>query len=111
MGGPYQLEAHASCVLDGSGNGSVSLSPQNNRVVWNVTTVSVQGSSSNPMPTATAFLGSTALGGTYAGSNDSDDVDVTVYPGQLLTVRWTGGTPGASATAYAYGTFTTTGGT
>lgn len=109
MGGTYQLEAHASVTLDASGNGTVTLSPPNNRVVWNVSTVAVQGSSSVKIPNATVFLGSTNLGGTYAGTNDSDNVSVMVYPGQQLTVKWVGGDAGASATAYAYGTFTTTG--
>lgn len=105
-----QLDAHGSCTLDSSGNGSVNLGPTSTRTYWDVTTVAVQGTSVNPIPTASVFLGSTNLGSTWSGTLDSDNVDVRVWPGQQLTVKWSGGTPGASATAYAYGTVGTIGG-
>lgn len=109
--GILQLDEVANTVLNGAGNGSVTLSPATSRQVWNVTNVAVSGSSSVNIPTAVVSLGSTNLGGTYSGTNDSDDVSVTVWPGQQLKVTWTGGDAGASASAYVYGTISNTGNT
>lgn len=111
MAGVLQLDEVANTVLDASGNGSVTLSPRTSRQVWNVSNVAVTGSSVNKIPIAVAYLGTTQLGGTYSGTDDSDPVDVMVWPGQSIRVVWTGGDPGASAAAYVYGTISTTGGT
>lgn len=105
-----QLEASASTTLNASGNGSVTLSPPTSRVIWHVSTVAVGGSSTVNIPIAVVSLGSTNLGGTYSGTNDSDNVDVLVWPGQHITVTWSGGDSGASATAYVYGTLDVKGG-
>lgn len=101
-----QLDAFKSVTLDANGNGTLTLGPKNLGQTWQVSTVAVTGNSAST-PSATVSLGSISLGGTYAGNNDSDNVNVTVWPGQTLTYKWTGGTPGAVQTGYAYGTFTT----
>jgi hypothetical protein len=107
----YQLDEVANTTLDGDGNGQVTFSPRTSRQVWNVTNVAVAGSSVTSVPIAVVYLGSTNLGGTYSGTNDSDNVTAMVWPGQQLSVKWTGGDPGASASAYVYGTISTTGST
>jgi len=104
-----QLDQVANTTLNANGNGSVSLSPSSSRTVWNVTTIAVAGTSVASVPSATASLGSLQLGGTWSGTNDADNVSVTVWPGQSIVVTWTGGDPGASASAYVYGTVATTG--
>jgi hypothetical protein len=101
-----QLDAQKSGTLDATGAATVTLGPNRIGQTWHVTTVAVSGTGAIT-PTANVSLGSTRLGGTYSGNNDSDNVDVMVYPGQSLSYVWSGGTPGASVTAYAYGTFTT----
>lgn len=105
---PIQLDEFASTVLDGSGNGSVRIGPRNSRQRWDVTNIAVMSSSTNAIPTATAYLGApvagSSLGGTYDGSNDSAAVSVSLHPGQFISVAWTGGDPGASATVSLYGT-------
>lgn len=109
MPGTYQLDQNASAVLDHTGAATVRLSPATTRQVWNVTNIAVSGSSVTNIPVAIAALGSTQLGGTYSGNSDSDAVSVMVWPGQNITVSWTGGDAGANVTAYVYGTYTTTG--
>lgn len=105
-----QLDQVANTVLDANGNGQVTLSPSSSRTVWNVSTIAVSGSSVNSIPSANAYLGSLQLGGTWSGTNDADNVGVMVWPGQSIVVKWSGGDPGAAASAYVYGTVTTTGG-
>jgi hypothetical protein len=111
MSGALQLDEVANTVLDANGNGSVTLSPHTSRQVWQVTNIAVSGSSVTKIPISNAYLGTLQLGGTYSGTNDSDNVTATVWPGQSIRVTWTGGDPGASAAAYVYGTYSTTGST
>jgi hypothetical protein len=93
-------------VLDGSGNGSVTFGPNRSRQKWSPPlTVAVQTSTSNLIPVARVTMGNLKLGSTYTGSDDSDDFPaVTVLPGQKITVTWSGGDPGAVATATITGT-------
>lgn len=90
-----------SVVLDGSGNGSISAGPNRIGQSWvGPMTIGVNTSTANLVPTARTSLGATSLGTTYTGSADSNDIpNVTVHVGQKITVAWTGGDPGAVATA------------
>jgi hypothetical protein len=106
-----QLAEPVSTVLDASGNGTVKLRPSNMRTVWTVQSVAVKVTSNTLEPTATLHLGTVTgadLGSTYTGSNDTcADLRVDLTPGQGIVCRWTGGDPGATATATAYGTTST----
>ncbi len=103
-----QLDEFARVTLNGSGNGTVSLGPRNSRQVWNVTNLAVFTTSTVNVPTATAYHGTpspgSSLGGTYDGNNDSTGIAAMLYPGQQLSVQWTGGDAGAVATVSLYGT-------
>lgn len=102
-----QLDQGGSVVLDANGNGTIRLQPSSNRVFWHVTGVSVRTTTNVKEPTAQVYLGApggNSLGGTYTGSNDSDQILADVYPGQFLSVVFSGGDAGATAFAYLYGT-------
>lgn len=92
--------------LDGSGSGSVSFGPTRTRQRWTAPlTLAVTTSTATLVPTAVVTMGAQTLGTSYTGSADSDDLpNVTVYPGQRITVQWTGGDPGAIASATIIGT-------
>jgi len=101
------LNEAKSVVLDSSGNGTVKIGPAKASERWRVRTVAVSTSTAVKVPVASVYTGFLApgnlLGGTYTGSNDSDDVDVTLGPGSFLTVAWQGGDAGATATVSVYG--------
>ena len=108
-----QLAEAVTTKLSGSGAGTVVLRPGNTRTVWRVQSVQVNTGTNTAEPTATVYLGTAtgqALGSTYTGSGDTcSGLDVTLYPGQQLTVSWTGGDAGTTATATAYGSTSTWG--
>lgn len=90
-----------STTLDASGNGSVTFGPNRIGQSWvGPMTIAVRTSTANKIPYSEAFLSGTSLGSTYVGSGDSNDIpNVTVHVGQAIRVAWTGGDPGAVATA------------
>lgn len=90
-----------SVTLDGTGAGSVSFGPNRIGQSWTgPMTIAVNTSSANLVTTARVTMGSVSLGTSYTGSADSDEISsVTVHVGQKITVAWTGGDPGAVATA------------
>jgi hypothetical protein len=98
------LDEAASVVLNAAGNGSVKLGPRSSRITWNVTAASVRASSNVLEPTAILYQNSigSQIAGTYTGSNDSTDLDITVRNGFILCV-WSGGDAGARATLYLQG--------
>jgi hypothetical protein len=102
---PFDLEEDARVVLDASGNGSVVLGPKRMRQVWKVTSLSVATNSVTDEPIATVYgpMGTT-LGGTYSGSKDTTDLNVTLPYGSRIKVQWTNGDPGAIAIASVQGT-------
>lgn len=101
----WPLSVEATTVLNASGNGTVRLGPTRLGQNWIPTIVAVSTSTAARVPIADVRLGSTDLGSTFTGSNDSNDLTgVTVYPGQQLTITWSGGDPGATATASVSGT-------
>jgi hypothetical protein len=103
---PAPLAESYSTVLDANGNGAVTFGPNRQRQRWvPPLTVAVTTSSAVKVSQAQIWLGSTNIGGTYTGSQDSDDLPaVTLYQGQMLKVVWTGGDVGAVATASITGT-------
>lgn len=103
---PSPLAETYTTKLDGSGNGQVVFGPTRQRQKWTPPlNVAVSTSSATNMPTAQLFLGNQPLGGTYTGSQDSDDLPaLTLYAGQTLRVVWAGGDAGAVASATITGT-------
>lgn len=106
-----QLEETLTVVLDATGAGSVVFQPRSSRVRWDVSSCSVTVTPNVLEPEANVYLGSRTglnLGGTFAGSNDTCTMpdNTTVYPGQQITVVWTGGDVGAVARADLYGSLT-----
>jgi len=102
-----ELSISRSVVLNGSGNGAVALGPTFTGETWHVTNTAVSTSSAAAHPKAQVFLGVPIPGNlrdaTYAGDNDSSDTVYDLRAGQILTVVWTGGDPGATATAVLSG--------
>lgn len=106
MPGSEPFSESYQTVLDGSGNGSVSFGPTRRGQVWSPPlTIAVSTSTAAKVPVATVYQGTVVLGASFSGSSDSSDFPaVTVYGGQTLRVAWTGGDPGAVATASVTGT-------
>jgi hypothetical protein len=104
MGAVYPLSETASVVLNSSGNGTVNMGPTRLGQTWRPTIVAVSTSTATKVPIADVKQGNTDLGSTFSGSNDSNALTgITVYPGQHLTITWTGGDVGAVATASVSG--------
>lgn len=106
----YPLDTSASVVLAGaSPEGTVRLGPGKPFEVWHITNVAVSVSTANDEPIAKVFKGDVnaknLIAGTYTGSNDSTEVDITLHPGQYISVKWFAGDAGATATASISGTF------
>jgi hypothetical protein len=104
-----RLNEAKTVTLNFFGVGTADLGPSYYNEEWHVTNVALFVSSNAAEPTARIYVGdavpSNQLGGTYNGSNDSTDVDVTLHPGQKITCRWgdANGDPGAKATLSVYG--------
>lgn len=103
------LDASGSAVFGSNGIAVVELRPNRLKQWWTVTSATV--STAGPAPdskadNSTAVLyrnGWTQLDGTYTGSLDSTDLNLTIRRG-FLRARWTGGIPGYTATLSLYGT-------
>jgi len=97
---PIPLDEPASVVLDGSGNGEVTIGPTRSRQVWNVTSVAVRTVQDDPTNEAQCriFVNGRYRAGTFSGSS-GDDTDLTVRLGRnnKITAQWTGGDAGVRA--------------
>ena len=108
---PLNPGLSAQVTLDGSGNGQVSIGPQIPGVSWTITGVAVlvnNGVATN-IPEFFLYNGAAQpgnfLSGSYTGNNDADsELNVILYPGQVLTGVWTGGDPGKTAVLSVTGT-------
>lgn len=99
---PLRDSAHVT--LDGTGAGTVRLGPGRPGVRWLIRRISVQTSSASSIPVAKIYRGGVGdasfISGTFVGSQDTDDgLDEELNAGEYLTVAWTGGDAGATATA------------
>jgi hypothetical protein len=106
------VRGNAQVTLDGAGNGAVSFGPGRHGVSWSIQRISVQTSTTTLVPEARVYRDSvgeaTFISGTFVGSFDTDDaIGQDLENGERLIVAWTGGDPGAMATATFYGTETT----
>lgn len=101
--------AYSSVTLDASGAGTVDILVPTLQT-WQVFRVAVQVTSNVLEPTARVYVDSLGpgnfLAGTYSGSNDSSDENLTLMPGQHLLCQWTGGDAGAVATLSVFGLVT-----
>lgn len=101
----FPLEEDRQVTLSATGSGSAQIGPTRSRQRWKVTSVTVSTSTATNMPEARLYSPSgTLLGGTYTGSQDTTDVDITLHFGARIRVDWTGGDPGARATVSVAGT-------
>ena len=99
-----------SVVLDGNGNGTltfgVTFSSNHKWVIEDIIVATSQSSTSPPYPTATAYLGGQQVGvsegATWTGNQDvlRGQIEMTLDD---LTVAFTGGLAGSTATAVIEG--------
>lgn len=103
-----RLEKQAGITLDAGGTGSVTLGPARPTESWNVQRMTTKGNSTAD-PTLDVLRGSSSvLDSTPHGNDDVSDSVIPLLPGEFLTIRYTGGTPGATMTFYLEGTTTYT---
>ncbi len=106
-----QLQIGASVVLDGSGNGQITLGPSITREHWDLVSADVSVSTAvleatcvlyqATGPTPTQRLGGTATGST---GDTCGLTGVTLMPGQVILAVWAGGDAGKTATLAIVGT-------
>ncbi len=106
--GQLILDEAVAVVLNAAGFGQVTIGPRRPLQTWRVTTVAVSVTTNVAEPVFRLFLGnpvpSNLIGGSYSGSNDSDNqLSALLRSGNVLTGTWTGGDPGARATMSIYG--------
>lgn len=102
------LDVDASVVLDASGRGVVVIQTETPRQLWQVNNVAVSGTSALDVDAKVYFGSETPknyVGGTNQGNNDNIPCNVLMYPNKVLTIVWSGGTPGARQTASLIGTY------
>lgn len=101
--------ASVTVTLDGNGNGAGQVGPTVYGLTWHVdnTTTFTSSTASNPtlivyrnVVTPTAIVDST-----YNANQDSSDTITDLGNGEQLIFVWSGGDPGAQATAVVYGTY------
>lgn len=92
----------STCVLDSTGYGTATVAcPDGTR--WTVDTTTVSTSTAVLQPQASTYFGTGVspgafIEGTYSGDRDTSDTTHRLHGGEALTVEWTGGDPGATAT-------------
>lgn len=103
------LHESDSVVFDASGSGQISMGPATYGHSWNISLVST--SATTPTSTQLTFqfyvnfvAPGQALGGTYSGQNDSDDVNLSLQYGEKIIGVWTGGAAGDVGTMVLVGT-------
>ena len=116
MTGPFPLNESASVKLDGSGNGTVKISPSSAKLHWFPTVASVKVSTNVAEAQCRIYVGPSAtdpnfVDGTLNGSTgDSTDrvsgYEVNATRDPAIWAVWTGGDPGAQATMNLSGTAT-----
>jgi hypothetical protein len=107
----------ARVVLDGSGNGQTSLSPQRVKEHWQVSfagvAVTFPGAQTSPTNQAkcsvyvgTSLSSATFVGNTATGSSgDTCAINQDLQPGQSVFAVWIGGDAGQTATLTLFGTY------
>ncbi|MHB1433998.1 MAG: hypothetical protein ACYCVZ_18025 [Streptosporangiaceae bacterium] len=112
MSSQLTLDTSAQVTLDASGNGTAQIGPNLPGVSWQPETIAVSVATNISEAQCSVYIGLSAeagslLGATQTGSSgDSTDCSATVWPGQQIIAKWTGGDPGAVATMSIFGTKT-----
>lgn len=98
------LDVVGKTTLSAAGSGTVTLGPSSRLQNWHVTSASVQVSTNTLEPTAILYNSNrgSKIGGTYTGSNDTTDLDITIRNGFIIC-DWSGGDAGATAFLYLSG--------
>lgn len=105
-----RLQDTKRVVLDASGTGTVTFGPGRPNEKWTVTRIGVQVSTNVLESQAKIYRGTVGVGsyisGTVSGSTgDNDDgLEEALWSGENLSVQWTGGDVGATATVTYWGT-------
>jgi hypothetical protein len=100
------LEATVNVTLDGAGVGVVTTGPGRQGETWSVARYTTSGASAID-PRLDVFRGSAGLlDTTNHGNQDVSETTapVVLHGGEFLSMRYTGGTPGAVMTFYLEGT-------
>jgi hypothetical protein len=108
---PAPLALYKSVTLDGAGNGQVQLGPVPTYSSWAIERLAVQasGGTGTNQAQCRVYRGDAGAASmedsTYAGNLDTAEYGnpIRLQTGEYLTVAWSGGRPGASATARAVG--------
>jgi hypothetical protein len=106
------LNTFGSVVLDGSGNGIVTLGPRIGQR-WNVLTAAVSIPNAVKIPQANIYIGGSAspgnlVDGTFTGNLDSTSktANYQIPQQESIIAQWIGGDPGATATLSITGIMT-----
>lgn len=106
---PFYLSA--GVILDSNGYGFVRFLPANAN--WQISSTSIR-TNSVLQTVARTYVGqinpTSFVDATSTGNGDTSDSIYAVYVGISYWIEWTGGTPGATATATINGTATVYGG-
>jgi hypothetical protein len=107
------LSEWGSVTLDGSGNGTLKMTPWAGSVTWTLSLVSVKASSNaseanckiylGPQPTDQYYVDGSLSGSTGDSTSNVSGLTVDTHGNSLWAV-WQGGDAGASATLQATGT-------
>ena len=105
------VRRRASVTLDGSGNGTVTFgvtySANHKWVISDIIVATSQSQTTAPYPTATAYLTGQQVGvsegATWTGNQDTMRGQIEMDGGTDLTVAFTGGVAGSTATAIIEG--------
>jgi hypothetical protein len=122
------LSEPVSVKLDGSGNGTVKISPgqagapgsgvgtgRNSGLLWNVTGIGVSVATNTAEAVCKTYISrgiQSAGAGDFQGqtqtgsTGDTCTVNAVLRPGDWITTVWSGGDPNAIATARIFGTVT-----
>jgi hypothetical protein len=110
MADTQPLNMGVTTILNGAGNGRLTLGPTFGPSTWHVQTISVRTSQpgAGDIPQCATYRGTEDANGyidtTYDGSADATDVNFDLTQGTEIIAVWTGGNPGDVATLSVYGT-------
>lgn len=101
-----RFNTQGNVTLDANGDGTLRFAPTGEK--WEVDRVHVRCSSRVSEAQCRIYLAQqrpdTVIDGTYSGSSgDTTDTRIYLEDGQPMFIEWTGGDPGATATATVSG--------
>lgn len=107
------FSVNQATILDGTGAALLQFRPTGEQ--WNIAIINVKASSHTLESVCTVYLGQPStinqVDITYTGSSgDTSQTNLFLTDGQILSVQWVGGDPGATVTATITGLRTQIGG-